>query len=354
MGGANVASVSGRANGTATLYPFNRVAGVGESLNTFLGYPGVGPTLTPFAGYTGTVRTARGDVNGDLIKDTIFVTGPGTPIRFTVISGVDDTTVLVPPTAPFAGSEGFAGGGFVAAGDFDLDGRAEIVVTPDQGGGPRVTVFSRAADGTLTTVANFLGIDDANFRGGARAAVGDVNRDGTPDLVVAAGFLGGPRVAVFNGTTVLGTPTRLVNDFFAFPGADAQTLRNGAFAAVGDVTGDGFGDLIFGGGPGGAPRVFILSGALVAAGSIQAAYDAPVASYFVAGNSTDRGGVRVGVVDADGDARADVLAASGENAPNAVRVYLGRDFPAGVTREPTAQTFNPFDNDAPPGGVFVG
>ena len=45
-----------------------------------------------------------------------------------------------------------------------------------------------------------------------------------------------------------GTPARVVADFFAFPGSDAQTLRNGSFVAAGDVTGDGFADLICGGG----------------------------------------------------------------------------------------------------------
>src|SRR5206468_12542343 len=64
-------------------------------------------------------------------------------------------------------------------------------------------------------------------RGGARAALGDVNEDGTPDLAVSAGFLGGPRTALFDGTTLLGTPARLVGDFVAFPGTDAVTLRNG-------------------------------------------------------------------------------------------------------------------------------
>src|SRR6185503_9519497 len=97
--------------------------------------------------------------------------------------------------------------------------RAEFVVTPDEGGGPRVTVFS-AANGAAQLRANFFGIDDPNFRGGARSAAGDFDHDGHPDLVVAAGFGGGPRVAIFDGNTVFGTPARLVGDFFAFGGPD--------------------------------------------------------------------------------------------------------------------------------------
>ena len=108
--------------------------------------------------------------------------------------------------------------------------------------------------------ANYFTIDP-NFRGGARAAVGDINGDGVPDLAVAAGFGGGPRIAVINGTKALttdgfNTADRLVGDFFAF----GDALRNGAYLAIGDVNGDGFGDLIFGAGPGGGPEVLTISG----------------------------------------------------------------------------------------------
>ena len=109
---------------------------------------------------------------------------------------------------------------------------------------------------------------------------------------VAAGFLGGPRVALFDGKTLFSTPVKMTNDFFAFPGEDATRLRNGAFVSLGDVNGDGFADALFGGGPGGAPRVFILPGQLLSAGNVAGAYAAPVANFFVAGNSADRGGVR--------------------------------------------------------------
>ncbi|MFO0796157.1 MAG: hypothetical protein U0804_01705 [Gemmataceae bacterium] len=316
--------------------------------------PATSAAVAAFGASSANVRTAVADVNGDGFDDTILATGPGVPLRVAVVSGTDDATLLVAPFAPFAGSEDFAGGGFVSAGDFDLDGRAEFVVTPDVSGGPRVTVFTRGADGTPVVRANFFGIDDPAFRGGARTAVGDVDGDGIPDLTVTAGFGGGPRAALFDGATVLGgTPTRLVNDFFAFGGSDSANLRNGAFVAAGDVDGDGFADLVFGGGPGGAPRVLALGGALLAAGNVGGAQAAPVLNFFVAGNDADRGGVRVAVADLDGDHRADVLAASGENRPAALRAYLGANVSG--SGEPAAfQDVSLFGGLTLAGGVFVG
>src|SRR5262249_13824291 len=156
--------------------------------------------------------------------DAVLVTGPGVPIRVAVVSGADDRTVLVAPFDPFGGD--FLGGGFPAAADLDHDGSGEVLVPPGRGGGPRGSIVSLVRGDAGATRANFFGIDDPDFRGGCRAGLGDVNADGTPDVAVAAGFLGGPRVAVFDGTTAFGgQPRRLLNDFFAFPGSDAVTLR---------------------------------------------------------------------------------------------------------------------------------
>ena len=297
-------------------------------------------------------RATSADVDGDGTFDTISVSGPGTPFRISVVSGVDNTTVMVAPFDPF-GDPRFTGGGFVAATDLDNDGRAEFVVTPDQGGGPRVSIFSRAADGTVRQKANFLAFIDPNFFGGARAALGDVNNDFTPDLVVSAGFTGGPRTSVYNGATLFTTPTNLVNDFFAFPGTDAVNLRNGSFPAVGDINGDGFDDLIFGGGPGGAPRVFILSGALVSANNIAAAYAAPIANFFVANNVNDRGGIRVSAQDIDGDDRDDLVVGSGEGSPAKIRAYRGVNFT--TTGEPANfQDLTVLNGFTLSGGVYVG
>ena len=332
------AIVGGSLDGRATEF-FPNAAG------TF----GSTPVVTPagiFPGFTGNVRSTTGDVNGDGFPDAILVTGPGTPIRFAVISGVDGTTVLVPPTAPFVGSETFNGGGFVAAADLDNDGRAEFIFTPDQGGGPRVTVYSLV--GTTPTVrANFFGIADAEFRGGARIAAGDINADGFADLAVAAGFQGGPRVELISGATVFTTQARLIPPFFVFP----DVLRNGVFVAIGDINGDGFGDLIVGAGPGGGPVLKSFDGKnLLASGAIDANR---LGEFFVGGTDSDRSGVRVATVNADGDNKADVAVGTGGGVAARVKVYLGKNF-SGLGEPTTSQSLTVFGGTALTDGIFVG
>jgi uncharacterized delta-60 repeat protein len=336
-------AVGGSLNGTASVFAPDATGKLGTTAAF---------TAAPFSGFNGNVRVATGDVNGDGFDDLVVVTGPGVaPVKFAVISGADKTTQLIAPTDPF-GNASFNGGAFVSVGDFNNDGRAEIVLTPDQGGGPNVVIFDLVGT-TATVMKSFLGINDPTFRGGARSAIGDVNGDGTADLLVAAGFLGGPRVSLYDGKTVLGaTPTNLVGDFFVFPGADATTLRNGAFVALGDVDGDGFADVIAGGGPGGGPRVLTISGKTLINSGSDAAQAAPLMNFFVAGNSSDRGGVRLATSDLDGDNKADVVVGSGEGLPSRVRVYLGKNITG--TGEPTTfQDLDPYGTTLA-GGVFVG
>ena len=295
-------------------------------------------TITAFdPAFTGGVRVAVADVNGDGTRDIIAVPGPGGGPIVRVFSGVDGSLLT-----EFAVLDGaFTGGLFVAAGDFNGDGRADVVISPDQGGGPRVQV--RDANNGGAVLADFFGIEDTNFRGGARVAVGDLNGDGVPDLVVAAGFGGGPRLAGFDGKSLLNPipagqqPPKLFPDFFVFE----QTLRNGVFVTAGDLDGDGFDDVIAGGGPGGGPRIFALSGRdLTAAGNAQT----QLLNLFV-GDPAQRGGVRVSVADFNGDGRADVVAAPGPGAPAQVFVVDGRT-------QALLDNFLPFPIDFL-GGAFV-
>jgi hypothetical protein len=162
---------------------------------------------------------------------------------------------------------------------------------------------------------------------------------------VSAGFGGGPRIAVFNGRELAaGYQTRLTHDFFLFE----ETLRNGAYVAAGDVDGDGYADVIGGGGPGGGPRVYALSGLdLITSG----ADGARAVANFFGGDQANRGGARVVARDLDGDRRADLVVGDGTGAGSRVTGYLGKTIaPDGTPPEQFAfDAFPGFD-----GGVYVG
>ncbi len=292
-------------------------------------------TVTPFFGFTGGVRTAAADFNGDGIADLIVGTGPGQATFVLILDGVTQAVLFT--VAPFEAA--FTGGVYVAAGDVSGDGIPDLVITPDEGGGPRADVYSGAAG--FPKLASFFGIDDINFRGGARASIADLTGDGVGDLIVVAGFGGGPRVAGFDGTSLATVPKKVFADCFAFE----QTLRNGIFVTAGDLNGDGFADLIAGGGPGGGPRVLVFDGK-----SLRTNQYANLANFF-GGDVNGRGGIRIGVKDLDGDSRADLVVGSGAGAGSHVTAYLGKNIaPAGTP--PAGLDFDVFAGFT--GGVFVG
>jgi FG-GAP-like repeat/Matrixin len=271
----------------------------------------VGAAYYPFGGFGGSVRSATADLNGDKTPDLVFVAGAGAGSQIRAIDGKTGADI----GGIFSAFEaGYTGGLFVATADLDRDGKMDVIVSPDRGGGGRVTAFS-FANGTPRVIANFFGIEDANFRGGARVAAADVNGDDRPEIVVGAGYGGGPRVAIFDGATLTGTPRKLVNDFYAFDGVDVAGLRNGVYVAAGDLNGDGRAELVIGGGPGGGPRVLALHGADLVNG-----VKTPIADFFTFGEA-ERGGVRPAIKDVDKDGELDLVVASGERVPAALRIY---------------------------------
>lgn len=320
--------LSGPVNGTVQVY------GVGSNGQL----TPVGTAFQPFGDFDGAVRAVAADVNGDGVGDIVLGTGPYGGSRIRILDGKTFQDI-VPAFSAFESS--FSGGVFLASGDFNRDGRDDVVITPDQGGGSRVKIMTLGS-GSMTNLADFFGINDPAFRGGARAAVGDVNGDGTPDLIVTAGFGGGPRISILDGTTILsGNRRNLVPDFFAFE----QNLRNGVYATLGDVDGDGKADLILGAGPGGGPRVLVLSGATLIAGGPTVALAKPLSDSFV-GDAGQRGGVRVMAKDLDNDGKADVVVGSGTgNAATVLKSVNGR-----LTSSQTLVPFAGLELD----GIYVG
>lgn len=140
--------------------------------------------------------------------------------------------------------------GSIAVGDLGNDGVEEILVGAGAGMPPTVAVFRQ--DGS--SIGSFLAYDAA-FTRGVNVTVCDVDGDGANDIVTGAKFGGGPHVRVFDS---MGNAT---HGFFAYD----TTFRGGVNVACGDLDHDGSAEIITGAGLSGGPhiKVFTANGALV-------------------------------------------------------------------------------------------
>ncbi len=157
-------------------------------------------------GFTGGVRVAAGDVNGDGRADIITSPGPGAASNVKVFSGMNGSLL----SSFFAFNVAFTGGVFVAAGDVNGDGKSDIIAGADAGSGPQVNVFNGTNQATLYSFFAY----DAGFGGGVRVAAGDVNGDGSADIITSPGSSGSPNVKAFSGAN-----GSLLASFFAYDGA---------------------------------------------------------------------------------------------------------------------------------------
>src|SRR5262249_25994459 len=130
----------------------------GSQLQSFFAYP---------ANFAGGVRVAAGFVNADRNADIVTGAGLGGGPHVKGYSGADNTILQ----SFMAYDPTFTGGIFVAAGDLNGDGVAEIVTTPGAGGGPHV----RAFDGTNGSIYREFLAAPATVLSGLTVAVADFN-----------------------------------------------------------------------------------------------------------------------------------------------------------------------------------
>lgn len=169
-----------------------------------------------------------------------------------------------------------------AVGDLEGNGSLEIVTGTRNGGGPQVRIFSstgRLLNGGFFAYAT-------NFRGGVNVAVGDVNGDGKAEIITGAGVGGGPQVRIFDGSGKL-----VNNGFFAYN----ASFRGGVNVAAGDLDGDGDAEIITGAGPTGGPHVKVWNS------------QGRLSTEFFAFSARSSAGVSVAAMDTDGDRRAEII-----------------------------------------------
>ena len=260
--------------------------------------------FVPYPGFTGGVRVATGDVNGDGFAEIITGAGPG---------GGPHSHVKVFDGATGAEIRSFnafdsptINGVYVAAGDVTGDGIADIITSPDAGGGPHVRVF----DGRTNALhAQFTPFDETIDH--VRVGVEDINGDGQLDIITGPGAGGGPHIRVFDGHNVSLFPDTgpigfdgaggLLTEFPAFD----RGFLGGVF--VGSLT---FGADIDGSDSGGHIRV--VDGAqLLGASHDEDAVAAALKTEFFAFGSEFNGGVRVSSANINEDDRNDTIVGSG-------------------------------------------
>jgi len=242
--------------------------------------------------FTGGVYIAGGEFDGE--PGSEIVTGPdaggGPHVR---VFGINGT----PRFEFMAYAPSFTGGVRVAAGDVDGDGSQEIIVGPGPGGGPHVRVLR--TDGS--PVVEFMAFDP-KFTGGVFVAAGDFDFDGTSEIVVAAGAGGGPHVRIFRVTcNGGGCHAAETASFYAYD----PSFRGGVHVAV--QTFQSGRHVVTGAGAGGAPHVRVFT-----AGGV------PTGLQFLAFAPEFRGGVMVSV---GAGGAGDILTGAGPGGGPHVRTF---------------------------------
>jgi hypothetical protein len=241
--------------------------------------------------YAGLSVSAAGDVNGDGIGDLIvgaldhdYSGRHYAGAAYVVFGRTGGFTSPVDLDDIAAGSGGFkiqgenagdfAGASVSAAGDVNGDGIDDLIVGASRnynsGGfdaGAAYVVFGRAGGfaspvdlaGIAASRGGFkiLGENEGDYAGFSVSAAGDVNGDGTDDLIVGAplndsgGYRAGAAYVVFGRTGGFARPVDLDviaagRGGFKIQGENAGDYAGHSVSAAGDVNGDGIDDLIVG------------------------------------------------------------------------------------------------------------
>jgi hypothetical protein len=199
------------------------------------------PVSFSSGGYDAT-SVAIGDVNGDGHLDLIVVNlcqsvgSCGEPSGVSVLLGNDDGSF----NEPVSYSSGVYPSYSVALGDLNRDGHPDLVVGGAADGGGMASVLLGNGDGTFQAPIGYSSGFDSTAYG---IVIRDVNNDGYSDLVMTDG--GGCYRSCGGGVSLLlGNGDGTFQTSVTYPSGAYKSGGGGNLMAVADVNGDGTPDLL--------------------------------------------------------------------------------------------------------------
>lgn len=193
-------------------------------------------------------------------------------------------------------------GSSVAVGDINRDGEDEIVVGSPPGDEPRVTVYNKNGGHMYA----FQPYGDGMIAG-FTIAVGDVTGFGNIEIVTVPRRGAGAHVMRFDGLT----GKKLNPGFLAF----TPHFHGGANVAVGDVDGDGRGEIVVGAGPG-STHVAVFDG--------EGNNEFNLFPYESIDNKPAPWGSVVDTIDIDGDGVEEIIVGPQKNTTADIKVFTRR------------------------------
>jgi hypothetical protein len=245
------------------------------------------------------VNTVLGDVDGDSSIEIVTGTGPASAphLRIFTLKGQLKYQFFAYPT-------NYRTGISVAVADLDSDGLAEIITAPQDKGEPQIRVFHYSTTKKAFVLYRQFLAFPASFRMGINVVAGNLNNDGSAEIIVAPRNVGGPQVRVYRFNPIKGS-FELSFQFFAY----AFNFHGGVSLAVGDIDNNGINEIVTGAGPGGGPHVRIFS-------------NKGILKYqFFAASTKFRGGLDVTTIDYNQDGADEVVTSTYSSGLPRVKIF---------------------------------
>jgi hypothetical protein len=256
------------------------------------------------------VNTAIGDIDGDGKADIVAALGAAHGNPAAVEAYRADGSLIQGSDFIAMNTMNTMYGANIAVADFDGDGKAEIVVSagPSTKNPARVRIFKYENGDIKDTGIDFTA---SKSKGSVNIAAGDIDGDGIPELITAAGAknTNSPEVRVWkiDTSSLLWSIVNTGIKFIAFSG------KYGANVTTGDLNGDGISEIIVSSGPdpdGGLNIIKAFNG------------DGTEFGLTITDSSVGYG-LNVASADLDNDGVAEIVAGLGPSSknPSTVKVY---------------------------------